>query len=91
MRPEFLLHFLALAPSAAEVRESYRTIFPSILGIRLARRVSSKELHQVLNKLVEAQDLEVGRRTAKISQLSDELKTRTLFKDDEEQKHHSKI
>jgi hypothetical protein len=75
MRPEFLLNFLALAPSTAEVRESYRSIFPSLLGIRLARRVSSKELHEVLNKLAEAQELEPGRRLAKIAQLSDKLKT----------------
>jgi hypothetical protein len=86
MRPEFLLNFLALAPSAADVRESYRTIFPSILGIRLARRVDSSELHKVLSKLAEAQELEPGRRQAKISQLSDELKTLAFSKVEKEAK-----
>lgn len=81
MRPEFLLKFLAIAPSAAEVRKSYKSIFPSILGIRLARRVATNELHSVLNKLSEAQEMEHGRRLAKISQLSDELKSQIFERD----------
>ncbi len=36
MRPEFLLNFIAMAPRLGEVRNAYRTIFPSLLGIRLA-------------------------------------------------------
>ncbi len=39
MRPDFIVRFVAIAPSAAEIRHSYATIFPSLLGIRLARRV----------------------------------------------------
>jgi hypothetical protein len=74
MRPEFLLNFLALAPTAAEVRRSYEELFPSLLGIRLARRVSSEELTKVLERLKEAEQLEPGRRQAAIATLSDELK-----------------
>lgn len=44
MRPDFIVRFLAIAPSAAEIRHSYATIFPSLLGIRLARRVPPDEL-----------------------------------------------
>lgn len=76
MRPEFLIHFLALAPTAAEIRQTYRSIFPSLLGIRLARRISKVELHTVLDHLKEAQELEVGRREAEVSRLSDYLKTK---------------
>lgn len=80
MRPDFLVRFLSLAPSASEVRRTYRSIFPSILGIKLARRVDSQELKKVLAKLEEAQELEPGRRQAKISELADQLKTVFLHK-----------
>jgi hypothetical protein len=56
---------LAIAPSAAEVRKSYATIFPSHLGIRLARRVNAKELEGVLSKVKESEEMEDGRRLAK--------------------------
>jgi hypothetical protein len=36
MRPEFILNFIAVAPSAEQVRESYGTIFPTLLGVRLS-------------------------------------------------------
>lgn len=75
MRPDFLINFLALAPSAKEVRDAYRSIFPSILGIRLARRIKPEELAKVLDHLTEAEGLEPGRREAKIAQLSDQLKS----------------
>jgi hypothetical protein len=75
MRPDFLVNFLALAPSAKEVRDAYRSIFPSILGIRLARRIKPEELSKVLDHLAEAEGLEPGRREAKIAQLSDQLKS----------------
>ena len=75
MRPDFVLHFLALAPSAAAIRRSYRTIFPSVLSLHLSRRVESRELYKVLQQVGEAQELEPGRREAKIAQLADRLKT----------------
>jgi len=74
MRPEFILKFLTLMPSAAETRHTFRRIFPSLLGTQLARRVSAEELKNILDKIREAQDLEPGRRAAVIAQLSDKLK-----------------
>jgi hypothetical protein len=80
MRPEFLLNFFALAPSAHAVRQSYRSIFPSILGIRLGRRMNPKVLHAMLNNLTKAKEVEPGRREAMISEYSDRLKTVTYGK-----------
>jgi hypothetical protein len=80
MNPEFLLRFLSIAPSGVEVKKTYRNIFPTILGIRLAHRVESDTLKEVLKKLDDAQNLEPEARLAKISLLSDELKTRNFRK-----------
>jgi hypothetical protein len=76
MRPDFVVRFLALAPSVAEVRRTYASVFPSLLGVKLARRVAPTEISKVLHELVTAQDLEEGRRLAKVAHLSDKLKTR---------------
>jgi hypothetical protein len=48
MRPDFLLNFVSLAPSAQEVKDSYRAIFPSVLGIKLSNRVSSELFKKVM-------------------------------------------
>ena len=75
MRPDFIVRFLAIAPSAADIRHSFESIFPSLLGIRLARRVDPTELAKILEKVAEAETMEPGRRTARISTLADKLKT----------------
>lgn len=74
MRPEFLLNFMALAPNLAEIRETYRAVFPTLMGIRLARRMDEKVFHKLLDRVKDAADLEPGRRQAAISELSDQLK-----------------
>lgn len=72
MRPEFMLN---LAPSAAEVKRTFRAVFPSLLGLRLGRRVPSQQIRDVLQKVSEAQELDDGRRQAKVSDISDQLKS----------------
>lgn len=74
IRPEFILNLMTLTPSTAEVRHTYQNIFPSLLGIQLARRIDLNELSSVLSKVQEAQDLEPARRIAIVSQISNQLK-----------------
>ena len=50
MRPEFLLNFISFAPSEGDILASYRSIFPSVLGIRLSNRVHSESFRQVLEE-----------------------------------------
>lgn len=76
MRPDFIVRFLAISPSAADIRHSFESIFPSLLGIRLARRVDPSELTKILEKVAEAETMEPGRRAARISTLADRLKTK---------------
>ncbi len=76
MRSDFVVRFLSLAPSATEVRRVCGSMFPSLLGVKLTRRISSGEMKKVLSSLADAQHLEEGRRLAKIADLSDRLKLR---------------
>jgi len=74
MRPEFLLNFLTLAPSAASARDAFRDVFPSLLGVNLARRVPQRSFHDLLDRIHDADDLSEARRAAKLSDLADKLK-----------------
>lgn len=75
MRPDFLLNFIALAPQAMEVRASFANVFPSLLGIKLARRLDPKAFELVLEKVREAEELDDGRKAAAISTIVDKLKS----------------
>lgn len=75
MRPEFLLNFISLAPAAAEVRQAYRSIFPSLLGIRLGRRMDEAVFHSLMEGVDEATQLEDGRRLAQIAAMTNSLKS----------------
>lgn len=74
MRPEFLLTFLALAPSAAEVRTTYKNIFPTMLGVRLSKRMTPNIFHSLMKKVRESGEIEPARRQAQIAQMADKLK-----------------
>jgi hypothetical protein len=73
MRPDFLLNFIALSPSTAAVRKTFRNIFPSLLGIRMARRMDEAAFHGLLGMVKDWDVWEEGRRIAVIAKLSDQL------------------
>ena len=74
MRPDFLLNFLTLAPAAASVRQTYSSIFPTLLGITLARRLPAEEYEKLLTKTLELSKLSDARKGAEIANLVDKLK-----------------
>jgi hypothetical protein len=74
MRPEFMLNFLALAPSAAEVRRTYGNVLPSILGLQLAQRMGTDDFRQLMGEVRAATELEEGRREAEMGSIVDRLK-----------------
>jgi hypothetical protein len=61
MRPEFLLNFLSLSPSAEQVRKTYGNLFPNNLGIQFGHRLKEDVFHAVLHKVKEWADYEAGR------------------------------
>jgi hypothetical protein len=75
MRPELLLNFVALSPKAAGVREAHKKRFPTMLGIRLAKRTDPEVLATMLKQVREVESLEEGRRAVAIADLSDRLKS----------------
>ncbi len=50
LRPEFILHFLSMMPSSADMEASYTEVFPSILGVRLGNRMDEKAFRTVIQK-----------------------------------------
>jgi hypothetical protein len=74
MRPDFLLNFVSLAPSAQEVKDSYRAIFPSVLGIRLSNRLGSRAFKQVMANANEVWSVDEARAESMITGFVDSLK-----------------
>ncbi|WP_431965698.1 hypothetical protein [Actinacidiphila sp. bgisy160] len=75
MRPDFLLNFLTLAPSAADARQTFKSVFPSLLGIKLARRMKLETFNQIMDSVAEAVNLDEARRSAEIAKSLDKLKS----------------
>lgn len=74
MRPEFLLNFFSLSPSVRDIRESYKTIFPSVMGIQMGNRLPDELFHKVLEQVDIWKNQEDGRVAAKTRALCDRLK-----------------
>lgn len=51
MRADFLLNFITLAPSTDEGRATLGHVFPSLLGIRLSRRMNEDIFHDIVAKV----------------------------------------
>lgn len=74
MRPEFLLNFISFAPTSKEVADSYREIFPSVLGIRLSNRVSDDTFRDVVEAANKIFAVDEARATAMITDCANQLK-----------------
>ena len=78
MRPEYILNFIAMSPNCEQVRTSFKSIFPSVFGVQLGHRLKESAFHEVMSNVREWKDLEPGRITTLMSDLSDKLKTDRL-------------
>lgn len=74
IRPEFLLNFISLSPSVAEVRIAYQNVFPTLLGVKLSGRLDERTFHELLDKAKEASNMEEPRLRALMASLSNQLK-----------------
>jgi len=48
MRPEFILNFVVMAPKAAHVREKFRELLPSTVGLQLGQHLAPETMQQLL-------------------------------------------
>lgn len=75
MRPEFLLSFLDVLPSLDEVRKSFGSIFPTILGIRLSNRISEGDFAGFLKKYSDLAGVDPARAEVMLASYSNRLKS----------------
>ncbi len=57
MRPEFLMSYISFAPELREVRESFESIFPTALGVRLSARLSTNVFETVMSLRGRSRDI----------------------------------
>ena len=75
IRPEFVLNFIAFSPTTEQIRSSYNSIFPTLLGIRLSNRMRESIFYDTLKKLKEMREVDEPRAKAKMAEMSNILKT----------------
>lgn len=74
MRPEFLVSFIDVIPSLDEVRQSFSSIFPTLLGIRLSNRMNESDFVKVLRQYDEISRVDPTRAQIILANLSNKLK-----------------
>jgi hypothetical protein len=74
MRPDFLLNFLTFLPRKPEAKAIYETLFPTLLGVHLARDHSPAHVERLHKYLEEVKAVEPARRKMLVAQQSDLLK-----------------
>ena len=74
VRPEFILNFIALSPTTEEVRKSYNTIFPTLLGVRLSNRMREDIFQDVMKRFKDMRDVDEARAKTKMMEMSNRLK-----------------
>ena len=74
MRPEFILNFIALSPTTAEIRRSYDTVFPTLLGVRLSNRMRDGVFHDVMGRARDLRKVDDARARVLMSEMSNNLK-----------------
>lgn len=74
MSPEFLMSFIDVIPSLDQVRRSFSTVFPTILGVRLSNRMNESDFLKVLREYDKATSVDPARAEVILATLSNRLK-----------------
>lgn len=74
MRPEFILNFVALSPKAAHVRESFRELLPTTVGLQLGHHLKPDVMHRLLSGTEEWASLSPERVAVMIGERVNRLK-----------------
>ena len=75
MRPEFLLNFIMLSPNASQVRETFKSIFPTLLGMRLSSRIKEDVSLEILRALKDLKEIDGARANVMVGDMSNALKS----------------
>jgi hypothetical protein len=74
MRPEFLLNFLTLSPSASEVDPVVRDLLPSHVGLQIGQHLRQDHMHKFLTHIDRWKALPAARREVIVTEAVDQLK-----------------
>ncbi len=74
MRPDFLYNYVSFAPTKGEVEESFRNIFPTLLGVSLSWELPDVVTKEIEKFLKEHKDKPESRIKAAIRECIDNLK-----------------
>ena len=75
IRPGFLLHYIAFAPSTEQVRRAYKRVFPTLLGIKLSNRMKDEQFDELMRNAREVAAVDDARARVMLGELSDHLKS----------------
>ena len=75
IRPEFLLQYVAFAPSTEAVRRAYEKVFPSLLGIKLSNRMKDDDFNSLMKSAKEVGAVDDARARVMLAEFSDKLKS----------------
>lgn len=75
IRLEFLMHYISLMPTKKEVKDTYKNIFPTMMGIQMSGRISPTEYYKLLNNIDNAKQLQPGRLEVLIEDTINKLKS----------------
>jgi hypothetical protein len=74
IRPDYLLNFLTLLPKKSQAKAIFDSLFPSLLGVHLARDESEAQVERLHAYLQEVKAVEPERRHVLVAKESDRLK-----------------
>ena len=77
IRPDFLLNYIALAPSSGQANQVFDKMFPTLMGVTLSRHVPQELSNLVHDEIKEHSDKGAARVGAVLRSLADRLKTDT--------------
>lgn len=87
IRPDFIYNYITLKPKRKEVEETYKTLFPSLLGVNISYHLSSDIAEMVQIRLQEHRDKPPARLKSIIRQLSEQLKSDPTIRNRKSIKH----
>ena len=74
MRPEFLLNFLSLSPTADAVAPAVRELLPSHVGLQIGQHLPAIHMQKLLAQFDEWKELPPARVEVRITDAVDQLK-----------------
>lgn len=81
IRPDFLYNYVALAPSPAQVDDTYEQLFPSLVGVNISFQLPAEVSTHVHRMIGEFHTKSPGRVKAMMRELTDRLKYDPTIRD----------